>query len=129
MNEAIQLLLSAGGAGVLAALINAVMNRRKLSAEATQIITMAAAGTVENVVKDNTTLRAEVAELRRRVDEFSEASRLHEEMQRAWKHDEERYRWHLERWQRYAHAMRALLESNKVAVTEEEPALYPDLRQ
>ena len=45
----LQLMLSATGAGVLGAIVNGVINRRKLGAEATNIITQAATGVVERL--------------------------------------------------------------------------------
>lgn len=128
MGEWINLVAAMGAGGVIAAIINAVFNRRKLSAEATEIITKAAAGTVANVVNDNTTLRARVDKLEAQVTTLLAASALHEKRERHWQHSEERYRWHLERWQRYAHSLLALLQSNNITVAEDEPSLYPDLR-
>jgi hypothetical protein len=129
MSDVINLVAAAGGGGVIAAVVNALFNKRKLSAEATEIITKAAAGTVALAVSDNTALRAEIAELRARVDLLAETARIHEQRERAWQQHEERYRWHLERWSRYANALLTLLNASKIKVAEEMPSLYPDLRQ
>jgi hypothetical protein len=64
---ALQLLGSAGLAAVLVAVINAVVNRRKLGAEATKMISDAAAGAVKDARDDNVRLRAENSEFRARV--------------------------------------------------------------
>jgi hypothetical protein len=63
----LQLLGSAGLAAVLVAVINAVVNRRKLGAEATKVISDAAAGTVRDVREDNARLREENVDLRSRI--------------------------------------------------------------
>jgi hypothetical protein len=129
MANVINLIAAAGGGGVIAAIANALINRRKLSAEATEIITKAAAGTVANVVSDNTALRARLEKVESEVALLKETGRIHEQRERAWQQHEERYRWHLERWSRYANALLALLLSRGVTVAEEQPTLYPDLRQ
>jgi hypothetical protein len=94
MEPIIQILISAGGATVIAAFINAVMNRRKLSAEATEIITKAAAGTVENVMKDNSTLRERIAHLEILVKNHEETIRIAESREREHLLAEERHRRH-----------------------------------
>jgi uncharacterized membrane protein YebE (DUF533 family) len=128
VTDIINLVAAAGGGGVVAALLNAVVNKRKLSAEATEIITKAAAGTVANVVSDNTTLRERVEKLETKVGELVETGRIHEQRERAWQHHEERYRWHLERHYRFEDALLAIINQAGLKVADERPALYPDLR-
>lgn len=53
----LQALASVGAATVLATVINGVLNRKKLGAETTKIITDAASGVVANLEKDNDRLR------------------------------------------------------------------------
>lgn len=55
----LQLLGSLGLAGVATAAVNAIFNRRKLSADATKVINEAASTAVERVEGDNTRLRIE----------------------------------------------------------------------
>lgn len=94
-------LLSAGGATILAAFINAFFNRRKLGAEATQIITQAAAGTVENIMKDNTLLREKITALETRMIKLQAIVELSEQRERIHGITEERYRWHMQQWHSY----------------------------
>ncbi len=93
---------SAGFTAIIGAIINAVFNRRKLSAEATQIITQAAAGTVENVMKDNATLREKVDRLEAAMNKMQGIIELSEQRERINMITEERYRWHMQQWHRYA---------------------------
>lgn len=93
---------SAGFTAVIGAVVNAVFNRRKLSAEATQIITQAAAGTVENVMKDNTELRKKVEQLEAAMTKMQGIIELSEQRERINMITEERYRWHMQQWHRYA---------------------------
>lgn len=58
-SDLIQLLGSLGGAGVVAAVVNAVINRRKMGADVTKVIQEAAGTAVERVEKDNARLRLE----------------------------------------------------------------------
>lgn len=95
-------LMAAGGATIIGAILNAFFNRRKLSAEATQIITQAAAGTVENVMKDNNSLRQEVDGLKTAVARLTAIVELSEQRERIHTITEERYRWHMQQWHRYA---------------------------
>jgi hypothetical protein len=62
------MLFSVGGAAIVAAVINAIMGRKKLSAEATQIITEAAGGFVQKVEADNARLRSELSTAKARID-------------------------------------------------------------
>jgi hypothetical protein len=120
-------LVSAGGATILVAIINAFFNRRKLSAEATQIITQAAAGTVENIMKDNAELRRELGEVKRQLEELREAQRLAEQLERAHALHEDRWRWHMERWHRYVARLLVELRAAGVRNIEEPPPPWPDL--
>lgn len=81
-----QLLASGALATVLAAVINGVMNRRKLGAEATQIITDAASSVVTRLEQENARehqanrdLRVEVKALRAEVDRFTARERQRDE--------------------------------------------------
>ena len=98
----LQLAVSLGLGGIIVAVINAIMNKRKLSAEATEIITKAAAGTVENIMKDNQGLREKVATLETEMATCKIAIASAERRERQYQMDEERWRWHTERWHNYA---------------------------
>ena len=74
-NQLFALLGSASLAGVLGAVVNAVVNRRKLGAEATVIITQAAGGIIGTLQDDNARLRADNDQLRARVDQLERAVR------------------------------------------------------
>lgn len=99
--DLVQLLLSGGIVGVLVAVINAIVNRRKLSAEATEIITKAAAGTVENVMADNARLREELVTVRSDVTALKLSLALAEERERGHQLADQRNREHLALWHRY----------------------------
>jgi LPS O-antigen subunit length determinant protein (WzzB/FepE family) len=124
MEQLLTILLSAGGATVLAAVINAVMNRRKLSAEATEIITKAAAGTVENIMKDNAHLRERVAELESRVKQFELAQDLSETREREHLRLEDQNAWHKEQCQRYIETLVRQLRAGGL-VPADPPNLWP----
>lgn len=59
----LQLLGSAAVASIIGAIINGILNRKKLGAEATEIITKAASGVVADIRSDNERLRSRVGEL------------------------------------------------------------------
>lgn len=124
MDQILTFLLSAGAASIIAALIQAVMNRRKLSAEATEIITKAAAGTVENVMKDNAHLRAEVAEMKVRLGLFEKAQALHDTREREHLMAEERWEWHMKQCHGYSDRLAAKLRLLGQDV-EEAPPVWP----
>lgn len=126
MNPLIQILLSAGGATVLAALITAVMNRRKLSAEATQIITQAAAGTVENVMKDNAELRTRMAVLEAKLRDYEAAQRIHDDRERHHLLAEERYRRHSTECHDYTAILASKLRELGETVPDPPPIWRPD---
>ncbi len=80
----IQVLGTMLGSTVLVSLLTAYLNRRKLGAEATDLITKAATGVVGNVTADNDRLRAEavkrderIAELEGRLDRMELRERQH----------------------------------------------------
>lgn len=79
----IQLLGAVGGAGAVTAIVNAVFNRRKMSADVVKTINEAAGGIVERVEADNTRLRAENQLMDSRFDEIQAKAR--EAEQRAWR--------------------------------------------
>jgi cell division protein FtsB len=62
-------LLASGG--VLTAIVNALIGRRRASAETTDLITQAAERAVGLIQQDNVRLRAEVERLTARVEELS----------------------------------------------------------
>lgn len=119
-------LLSAGAATIIVALLNALFNRRKLSAEATQIITQAAAGTVENVMRDNAELRTRMGKLDERLAHLDAALELAERRERSHQADEERWRWHMERWHRYCGRLLAELRAAGVSQIEDPPPSWPE---
>lgn len=119
------ILLSGGAATIIAAFINAFFNRRKLGAEATQIITQAAAGTVENVMKDNTALRARLASLETQMLNLQATIDLSEQQKRVHMITEERYRWHMQQW--HAYASRQTDEIRRLGgKIEDPPPAWPD---
>lgn len=125
MNDLIPLLLGAGGATIIAAIVNAVMNRKKLGAEATQIIAQAAAGTVENIMKDNAALRTEMSELRTKITHLTAIVELSEQRERIHTITEERYRWHMQQWHNYCTRMATKMRDAGLEV-EDPPPLWPD---
>jgi hypothetical protein len=75
MNEIVQWVTGVGIGGILLAIVNGLFSKRKLSAEATKIITDAASGVVQNlrdenarVIASNTALGVKVDGLTRRVE-------------------------------------------------------------
>jgi len=85
----IQLLVATGAASVVGAVVNGYLNRRKLGAEATQIITQAASGVVERLEVENARLSTRVTHLeeamaRQRVD--VENHRMVLQLHAAWDH-------------------------------------------
>ena len=90
MNDSLLPLLGSGAVGaVIVAIIGAVTGRRKLGAEATEILTKAAGGMVERLEADNKRLRdadeaktTKIDELEHRVDDL-------EDEQRAWERERE----------------------------------------
>jgi hypothetical protein len=66
----LQLLGSAVVASVIGAVINGILNRKKLGAEATEIITKAASGVVRDIREDNERLRRRVSELEIQASEW-----------------------------------------------------------
>lgn len=67
-DEILRWLTSFGLAGVLLALVNGLFAKRKLSAEATQIITEAASGTLKDVRDENTRLIGRLTAAETRLD-------------------------------------------------------------
>lgn len=64
MNPWLQALVSFGVGGVLVAVINGLFSKRKLSADATKIITEAASGVVERLKDENLRMNTELAQVR-----------------------------------------------------------------
>jgi len=80
--EVLITLLGGGGvAGILGAIITGITNKRRLGAEATEIITKAASGVVERVEAENTRLRARVDECEAEIEAVRNA------------HDRDREEW------------------------------------
>lgn len=72
----LQILLSATGAGVLGAIINGIINRKKLGAEATNIITQAATGVVDRLEKEIERKSGDLANARERIRQLEERVRV-----------------------------------------------------
>lgn len=83
--------LSSAATAVLVAALAAVVNRRKLSAEATEIITKASVGVVDRVEADNKRLREDQVRLEKRLDHIVNVNRVREQRQVE----------HLTLWHRY----------------------------
>lgn len=84
-----QVLISGALASVVGTVISVMANRKKLGAEATEVITKAASGVVSDMREDNARLRAsdrdktaQIANLEERVDDL-------ENEQRAWEYERE----------------------------------------
>jgi hypothetical protein len=127
VNEWVGYLVSAGFATIVVALLNAIFNRRKLSAEATEIITKAAAGTVENVVKDNEALRIRMQALEVKIDTLETGLELAERRERMHQLHEERWRYHMERWHRYVARLIGDLRAAGRRDIEDPPPMWPEL--
>lgn len=69
---AIAVLGTGSVAAVGAAIVTGLFSRKKLGADATEIITRAASGVVEQIQEDNARLRTENAELLARVERFGQ---------------------------------------------------------
>lgn len=65
--EVLRWLTSLGVSAIILALVNGLFSKRKLSAEATKLITDAASGTLQDVREDYARVRAENTELRERI--------------------------------------------------------------
>lgn len=75
----LQILLSATGAGVLGAVINGIINRKKLGAEATNIITQAATGVVERLEAEIKRKGSDLEAATARIRELEERVRVVEQ--------------------------------------------------
>lgn len=124
-NQWLDLLFSAGGAAIIVAMINAIQNRRKLSADAAQIISQAAAGTVENIMKDNAALREKQATMEAQIVRLTIAVEAAEKREKHTAVMEERYRWHLDRWHRYASRLADEMRAMGGTI-EDPPPLWPE---
>lgn len=87
MNSAalVQLIVALVGGGTIAAVINAIMSRKKLGADATKIITEAAAGVATDLRADNTDLRQRLARLQTQVAECEAREDRWELERREWR--------------------------------------------
>ncbi len=85
----VQLLGSVVLAAIAGAIINGIINRRKLGAEATEIITKAATGVVERLEAELTRVTGDNARLRERVNSLEiqeETDRAVLQLHAAWDH-------------------------------------------
>lgn len=73
--EVLRWVTSLGVSAILLAIVNGLFSKRKLSAEATKIITDAASGTLKDVRDENTRLLARQATLEGRVDAVERENR------------------------------------------------------
>lgn len=70
--------IGSGGVGaIIVSVVNAVQSKKKLGAEATEIITRAAAGVVENLRDDNKDLRETVVRLEAWIDALRDTLQMH----------------------------------------------------
>lgn len=83
MNGWLQQLAGLGVGAILATVITGLFSRRKLSAEATKIITDAASGTLKDLRDENTRLAARVAATETQQDQLRDIQRRQDERQRA----------------------------------------------
>jgi hypothetical protein len=142
-DDVVQLFAAAGGASILTAFINALFNKRKLGAEATEIITKGAAGIVERVEADNKRLREEMAAnearhskelgdaearhqqaigvLRAEVEQLRRTQSISDSRERMHLVAEERNRSHLERWHRYGDRCDMMLRAANIDPPEPPP--------
>lgn len=80
--EVIRLLTALGVGAVLLAIVNGLFSKRKLSADATKVITEAATGVLANLKEENTRVIASNAVLTSRVEAAEhESRRLREDLQ------------------------------------------------
>jgi len=77
MNALLQILSGGAVGAVLVTIANGLFSKRKLSAEATKIITDAAAGVAAELRIDNTAARLEVTELRTEVRQLNAVATVH----------------------------------------------------
>lgn len=130
----VQLVVAVLGGGTLAAVLNAIMSRKKLGADATKIITEAAAGVASDLRTDNQALRTKQAELEARVDELEqreEAINLaHRRETAQWERERQDWRRVLQLHAAWDHmAVTKLRETMAEDVTlPEPPPLYPPYR-
>lgn len=88
----INALIAGGFATILVAIINAVTQRRKLGADATKVITDAAANITANSRKDNDQLRIENQESRKRERELDRRVEELEDSERSWQRERREWR-------------------------------------
>ena len=81
-NEVLRWLTSFGISAVVLALVNGLFLRRKMSAEATKLITDAASGTLNGVWEENKRLLGRQAATEARLDAVERENRLQAEHQR-----------------------------------------------
>ena len=80
--EILRWITALGVSGVLLAFVNGLFGKRKLSAEATKIITDAASGTLKDVRDENVRLLARQAATESRLDAVEQENRVQAEHQR-----------------------------------------------
>lgn len=107
----IQILAALGAGGILTAAVNGYLNRRKLGAEATKIITDAAASTVKDVREDNARLRLRVEHL--------------EQLEDAWESERQAWRDVLMLHAAFDHLVVKRLQDEGITDLPSPPPLYP----
>jgi hypothetical protein len=107
MNFWLQFAVSTGAGAILLAIINAIINRKRLGAEtdglsaaATKTITEAAAGVAADQRKDNAELRSRIIEAAERIDSLEEQL---ETSQRQHRRDKDRWLRQDDEWRRTLH--------------------------
>jgi hypothetical protein len=119
------LLAAAGIGGVIAAMVNAVANRRKLGNEATAILTNAAGGIVDRLDKDNAVLRERLDKNEKELKTLRDAQELSDRRDRAAEMIQERWRWHMDRWHRYSSRLADELRALGGTI-EDPPPMWPE---
>jgi hypothetical protein len=129
-------LATGGFAVVLAAIINAVQSRRKISAEATEIITKAASGVVERLQAEAdrhvTAMRlkeANILALQERIRHLEAHEVQHDLDRRSWA--DERSEWHeyLQAHVAFDYMMIERLRATGAKDVPAPPPLYPPTRR
>lgn len=81
----VQLVVALVGGGTIAAVINAIMARKKLGADATKIITEAAAGVTADLRKEVDRLRMRSDRLQQQIDDCERREERWERERREWR--------------------------------------------
>lgn len=81
----LQLLGSVAFVTLITSVVNNLLSRKRLGAEATKIITDAASGVVSDIREDNSRLREREKDLNDRLDALEQAQDAWEDERRVWK--------------------------------------------